>query len=691
VRFVAAEVTALDPAARCLSLAGRPALRYDSVSLDIGSSPELDSVPGAREHAVPVKPVAGLWQRWQALLVRLDAHRGRELRIAVVGGGAGSVELVLAMAHALRGRPVALSLYCGADAILAGYNRRARSAVEQALARHRVALSVGQRVLRVEPGELRFDGGDGIPFDELFWCTGAAAAPWVADSGLAVDEAGFLAVSDTLQSIDDPNVFGVGDIATQLKHPRPKAGVYAVRQGPVLAHNLRSLLLGRPLRDHRPQRRFLSLLSLGDRHATADRGPLSATGAWVWRWKDRIDRRFMQRFVDLPREMPPASDRLAASQTVPVHASQTVPVHANQTVPVHEQSASQTVPVHQQALQQAVPVHCGGCGAKVGADALGRVLRRLSDRFPEHCRLQDLGDDTSALPEAAAGSLVQSVDVLRALLPDPWLMGRIAANHALSDLYASGARPLTALASLTLPFATERLLERDLEQLLDGALTEFARAGCRLTGGHSLQGPELSIGFVVNGAAEGGRLPKTGLRPGDRLVLTRALGTGTVFARHMQLAGDGRHVDAAVTSMLRSNATAAELARSHGASAVTDVTGFGLAGHLLEMLLPGQGAELSLDALPLLPGALASLQDGFFSSMHAVNRESCEGRVEAGGAGHPALELLYDPQTSGGLLIGIEAARADPLCEALRRGGDGDSVVLGEVEAAAEGPLLRMG
>ena len=577
-RFIAGEVTALDPAARRLSLAERPGLRYDLVSLDIGSSPELDSVPGAREHAVPVKPVAGLWQRWQALLMRLEQQVGRELRIAVVGGGAGSVELVLAMAHALRGRPVALSLHCGAGAILAGYNRRARNSVERALARQGVALSVAHRVERVEPGRLHFADGESAAFDELFWCTGAAAAGWIADSGLAVDAAGFLAVADTLQSPDDPAVFGVGDIATQVDHPRPKAGVFAVRQGPVLAHNLRNHLLGRPLRDHRPQRRFLSLLSLGDRRATADRGPLSVTGHWVWHWKDRIDRRFMARFEELPDAMDPVAERLDGGAP-------------------------------------ALP-HCGGCGAKVGGHTLARVLRRLAERYPEHCRMEDLGDDTSALPDAAPGTLLQSVDVLRELLPDPWLMGRIAANHALSDLYASGAQPLTALASLTLPFASEPLLARDLELLLEGALMEFARVGCRLTGGHSLQGPELSIGFVVNGAAEGGRLPKAGLRTGEKLVLTRALGTGALFARHMQLAGDGRHIEAATRSMLRSNAAAAELARAHGASAVTDVTGFGLAGHLLEMLRRGQGAALVLEALPALPGALAALR-GRLLQQHA--------------------------------------------------------------------------
>ena len=648
VRFIAGAVSGLDPQSRSLQIPGRTPLRYDLLSLDIGSSPELASVAGAAEHAIAVKPVAGLWQRWQRLLQKLEQEPQREFRIAVVGGGAGSVELALAMAHSLRGKPVTLQLYCGADDILAGYNRGARRAVRAALAAARIALNLEARAVAVEPDRLQLADGRSEPFDELMWCTAAAPASWIAASGLAVDDAGFLAVRDTLQSLDDDRVFGCGDIATQVRNPRPKAGVYAVRQGPVLAHNIRNLLLGRPLRNHRPQQRFLSLVSLGERRATADRGPFNATGEWVWRWKDRIDGRFMARFEELPEDMPPALDSLVANNEVP-------------------------------------QPHCGGCGAKVGADSLSRVLRRLADAFPDHCRPQDLGDDTSALPDTGGQLLLQSVDLLRQLVSDPWVMGRIAAIHALSDLYASGARPATALAVVTLPFATEPLLQRELEQLLAGAMSEFAAVECRLTGGHTMQGPELSIGFVVNGVLESQPLPKTGLREGDKLVLSKPLGTGTLFARHMQLQADGRDIHGAIDTMLRSNDSASQVARQYRASAVTDVTGFGLAGHLLEMLEPGQLARLDAASLPALPGALSSLRAGCFSTMHEANSAPKAAMDIAANVEPARLELLFDPQTSGGLLMGIEAEHADRLCSELRRTGDSQATVVGEVVSAEIG------
>jgi len=654
VRFIAAEVTALDPAARRLTLAGRPALYYDALGIDIGSQPQLDDVPGARAHSVPVKPVSGLWQRWQALAGRLETQEeNTPFRLAVVGGGAGSVELALAMAHALRGRSIDIDLWCGASEILQGYNGRARGAAMKAMVQHGIEVHLASRVEQVDDASLVLGDGSRHLFDELFWCTGAAAAAWLADSGLATDEAGFLAVSDTLQSVDDPYVFASGDIAVQVNHPRPKAGVYAVRQAPVLAHNLRACLLGRPMKAHRPQQRFLSLVSLGGRRATADRGVFSATGAWVWRWKDRIDRKFMARFEQLP-----AMDASVARDSLP------------------------------RALEPQGVAHCGGCGAKVDARGLSAVLAGLAADYEGFCPEPAAGDDASPVP-TASGQLVQSLDILRPLVSDPWLMGRIAANHALSDLYACGAQPVSALAAVTLPFARGSLLERELKQVLEGALLEFRAVDCPLTGGHSMQGPEMSLGFVVNGRAmhpDRGLLSRRGARPGDRLILTKPLGTGVLFAAQMQLRADGRDVEAAIRMMLQSNHRAGELASLHGATACTDITGFGLLGHLLEMLVPDLCARLNFAAVPILPGAVAQLEGDVKSTGHAANEAQCAGQIEFGaGAPAPGRDLLFDPQTSGGLLLAVAPDAVDLLVQRLRQAGYVGVAAVGTIERREPG------
>ena len=648
VRFICAQVTGFDPVAQTVSVPGRPAIGYDVLSLDIGSQPELESVLGAREFATPVKPVADLWQRWNGFLASSD---GTPARIAVVGGGAGGVELVLAMACRQRGSSQRFDLYCGGEDILAGYNSSARRSVYRALEQFDVGVHCGKRVSEVRAGELHFEPADSAPFDQLFWCTGAAATPWVGASGLDVDERGFLQVNDQLQALNDDRVFAAGDIATQVNHPRPKAGVYAVRQAPILAHNLRAALNSTPLRQHRPQQRFLSLVSLGARRAVADRGPFSLAGDWVWRWKHHIDSTFMRQFSELP-PMPRAS-----SGPMPTTEQEQAP--------------------------------CGGCGAKVDAASLAAVLESLSLRYPGFV-VATGAEDAVALP--ASIPLWQSVDALREMVRDPFVMGQIAANHALSDLYACGLKPLSALALITIPFASPAIAARELEQFLAGALQVFSVAGCVLAGGHSMQGAELNLGFVVNGTPlEAGQsaLGKRGVRAGDRLILTKPLGTGVLFAANMLHKADGRDVVTAMDAMLLSNRGAAEVAIACGASALTDVTGFGLAGHLGEMLHADQQAELSLTDLPLLPGVADALAQGITSTLHEANAAAFADNVALDtDVDATAANILFDPQTSGGLLMAVAPEHVDTALQQLKARGCADAVEIGSVGHSGESDAL---
>ncbi|MEP4486158.1 MAG: selenide, water dikinase SelD [Halioglobus sp.] len=650
-RFICAEVTSIDPVARTVSVPGRPAIGYDVLSLDIGSQPELDSVAGAREFATPVKPVADLWQRWNGFRTASDVTPAR---IAVVGGGAGGVELVLAMAHRQRGSTQSFDLYCGGDDILVDYNASARRSVYRALEQLGVGVHCGKRVIEVSADALHFGPNDSASFDQLFWCTGAAAAPWVGASGLDVDDRGFLQVDDQLRALNNDQVFAAGDIATQINHPRPKAGVYAVRQAPVLAHNLRAALNATPLRQHRPQKRFLSLVSLGDRRAVADRGPFSLVGDWVWRWKDHIDSTFMRQFSQLP-----TMSRVSSSPITDIE-------------------------------QEQAP--CGGCGAKVDAASLASVLESLSMRYPELVAAAG-AEDAVALPGGGA-PLWQSVDALREMVRDPFVMGQVAANHALSDLYACGLKPLSALALVTIPFAGDTVAARELEQYLAGALEVFSVAGCVLAGGHSMQGAELNLGFVVNGApmtAESSALTKRGVRTGDRLILTKPLGTGVVFAANMLHKADGRDVMGAIETMLLSNHAAADVAVTCDASALTDITGFGLAGHLGEMLGPHQQAELFLTKLPLIPGAQDALAQGITSTLHESNVTAFAKTVALDSDLDAAItNILYDPQTSGGLLMAIAPENVEAALLQLAANGCPDAAEIGSlrtlanVEASAE-------
>ena len=306
-RLFHGEAVGLDLERRTVLCRKRPPVPYDVLSIDVGIAPRLD-VDGATEHAVPVKPIGGLVARWERLALRVR-ESPRKLRVAIVGAGAAGVELTLAMQHALSTRARAeagrfqvpeFHLFGAAPTVLPTHNRGAQRRFGRVLAERGVHLHLATRVARVDAGRLEAVDGQSFEVDEVVWATAAAPPPWPAASGLAVDGTGFIAVDATLQSTSHPGVFAAGDVAAVLDHPREKAGVFAVRQGKPLAANLRRALLGKPLRPFRPQRRFLSLVSTGDRYAVASRGRWSAEGAWVWRWKDWIDRRFMRRFAELP-------------------------------------------------------------------------------------------------------------------------------------------------------------------------------------------------------------------------------------------------------------------------------------------------------------------------------------------------------------------------------------------------------
>jgi selenide,water dikinase len=647
-RLIHDEAIGIDRAGHQVLCRAHPPIRWDLLSLDIGSAPRAEDVPGAAEHTVAVKPIAHFAARWEALLAR--ARRLPRLRLAVVGGGAGGVELALSAQYRLSatcGGPVKIVLVTR-DMLLPSHNRRVRLMFERMFAERGIAVVAGNAVIRVEPGVLICAGARRIEFDECLWVTEAGAAPWLADTGLPLTEHGFVAVDECLRSPADSLVFVAGDVATMLRHPREKAGVYAVRQGPPLTANLRRVLAGKPPRRAIPQKRGLALIGTGDRRAVASRGPLAAEGASLWRLKDRIDRRWMRRYRELPRMQAEPGDE---------------------------------------------PMRCGGCAAKVPAAVLGRVIERLRPATNDTVAIGlDSPDDAALIAFPGAPPVLQTVDFFRAMVTDPYLFGQIAANHALNDIYAMGARPDTALAIATLPPARPAIVEHDLFHMLRGALDVLEPAGAALVGGHSAEGAELALGFAVTGRGplSGKLLRKGGLRSGDRLILTKPLGTGVILAADGRALAPARVVEDAIAWMLRSSAPAAACLLSHGATACTDVTGFGLLGHLSEMLRASDmDAVLEPDAIPVLDGALALLAQGITSSLHTDNLVALAALDDAAQS-HPLAPLLIDPQTAGGLLAGVPADRAQHCLDELRRLGD-RAALIGYIDPAGGGePRIRL-
>ena len=660
-------VVGLDLDRRQVICDGRPPVSYDLLSINIGSTPTLRAMPGAAGVVVPVKPISTFVDRWERLRARVASARG-SVRIGVVGAGAGGVEILLAVQHSLRRMLEGLGraevpefhLFGANDTILATHNRGMRRRLERVLRERSVRVHLGQAVTSVADGAITCADGTTVAVDEILWVTQAGAAPWLREAGLDVDEGGFVRVDDTLQSTSHTGVFAAGDVAAVVNHPRDKAGVFAVRQGPPLAANLRRVLLGRSPRPFRPQHRFLTLVSTGGRHAVGSRGPWSFEGAVIWRWKDWIDRRFMAKYRDLPAMAagsPPAVEPGLASPEV-----------------LQEISTA--------------AMRCGGCGSKVGATPLDRVLEQLQPVQRDDVLVGlDAPDDAAVVTVPPGKALVRTVDAFRAIVNDPFVFGQITANHCLGDIFAMGADAQTALAIATVPFGLDTKVEDTLVQLLSGAVTVLNDAGAALVGGHTSEGAELALGLSLTGLVDPGAvLRKTGLRLGDRLVLTKGVGTGTLFAAEMRMRAKGRWIAGAIASMRQSSRAAAAVLRGHGATACTDVTGFGLLGHLVEMTrASGVDVRLTLASVPVLDGALETSAEGLLSSLHPHNVRLRRAVADVERAAlDPRYPLLYDPQTAGGLLAGVPGDRADACVDDLRAQGYAQAAVIGVVESRGD-------
>ena len=607
VAFVRAEITGIDLPRSQLLLKGRPPLAFDRLSLDVGcQTRDAEGQLGVK----PLEPfLRWLEQAPASLLIR--------------GGGAAAVELALA----LRARGHQPKLLLRGEQLHLG-SPAANRAGELLLAEAGVPLSRGV--------------GPEMPADLA--CTGSQAPPWLVASGLPCDPVtGRIWTEPSLAVEGHPRVFASGDCGLLRRDPRPASGVWAVRAAPLLAVNLKRSLEqpGRGLRPWHPQARALQLLGDGGTRAVAFYGPWSlGPSRWLWRWKQRIDRRFMEGFA------------------------------------------------RGAAMGDGEEMACRGCAAKVAADPLQGALARLQ---PEgHCPPPE--DAAVLAPTRSGDLLLQSLDGFPALVDDPWLNARLTTLHASSDLWACGAQLQSVQALVTLPESAASVQQELLFQTLAGVRSVLDPLGVPLLGGHTLEGRDgagLGLSLSVNGlVAPDQHWPKGPLQGDQVLILTRPIGTGVLFAAAMAGVAKPQWIDAALETMQQNQAPLVELLRAYGCSACTDVTGFGLLGHLIEMLGAGQVVELNPGAIAALPGARALLEQGQASTLAPSNARALA-QLDRGGCVHlsaPATavdqQLWIDPQTCGPLLAALPAFRAEAALGRMRELGFDQAAVIAKVLAA---------
>lgn len=620
-RVLNGKATDINAAERVVTVEGYPPIRFDVASIDVGITSEMPTLQGFVEHAVPAKPLSIFASKW-------DDYRNGEgpASVAVIGGGVAGAELAMAMAHALRAkaRKTVVSLIDSRE-VLRAFNASARAKLLKALKANGVELVENAQVASVSSQGVHLSDSRLIAADFVTGAAGARPHDWIAHSDLELTD-GFINVGPTLQT-SQPHIFATGDCAHMGFAPRPKAGVYAVRQAPVLFENIRAALSGGKMSEYVPQKDYLKLISLGRKSALAEKLGTAFAGPLLWRWKNHIDVTFMNKFRALPKMEGPA--------------------------------LPQTFALGMKEAMGAKPM-CGGCGAKVGRGALRNALRSLP--APTRSDIETLPGDDAAVLVTGGFRQVFTTDHIRAFNEDPIVMTRIAAVHALGDVWAMGAEPQAVTLSVILPRMSAELQERTMAEVLAAAHDVIGPSGAALVGGHSSLGDEFTVGFSVTGMCKETPVLLAGAKEGDVLILTKPIGSGVLMAAEMQGDARGEDVIEALRLMQQPQGVASRVLAPF-AHAMTDVTGFGLAGHLGGICeASGVAAELDLDDVPTMVGAEALASSGMRSSLFEDNR------VGAGpvfGASGPKGDLLFDPQTAGGLLASVRADLADELVSKL--------------------------
>ncbi|WP_299420758.1 selenide, water dikinase SelD [uncultured Shimia sp.] len=646
-RVIFGAASRIDAKRKMINVPGRGEIAYDVASLDVGLHARASHIPGFSEFGVGAKPLDAFADRWSRY-VQLVQDGGRSGQASVIGGGMAGCELALAMAHRLQGsgKRDCVTLI-EANTKLASGTPGADRILREEMLRMGVSVVSAVEVEAITAEAVLLKGRSPVASEFTVGAAGGFAHEWLATADLPHDHDGFVRVDDRLMVPEQQGLFAVGDCAALTASPRPKAGVFAVRAAPVLYHNICAALTGAEMTRFRPQSDYLKLMSLGDKAAIAAKWGrcLSSPKARLWRWKDHIDQTFMKKLSELPEMKTPEP---AGPVALGVQNEQ---------------------------------VLCGGCGAKVAPGQLSVALAEMPPVQRDDV-VQGAGDDAAVL-DIGGQKQVLSVDHLRGFVADHGLMGRIAAVHALGDVWAMGAAPQSALVSVTLPRMTPELQARAMREVLDGIGSVVRGAGAEIVGGHSSMGAELSIGLTVTGLLEGDAITLAGAKAGDALILTRPIGSGTLLAAEMQGKADGRDVAALYGVLAQPQGDGAEILK--GAHAMTDVTGFGLAGHLMMMCrASGGAAEVTLADVPFYSGAEALAAEGHRSTIFEDNKAA----APVFGPDSAKAALLHDPQTSGGFLAAVAAQSAEALIARLRAAGHG-AAVIGEICTGEPSITLR--
>jgi len=689
IPFIHDEVVGIDPISQVIHFKNSPDLSYDRASINVGLRPSLKNIqlaPAGLAQTTPVKPIGAFVSKWHQLLQN-SKFLNRPMTIAMAGGGPAAVEIMVALRQQLPNAK--LFLFGQAAQLLPGHSHRAHSLTVKELELQGIEIHLASSVSSFDGKILETSKQEKFNVDWLLIAGHGESQPWLQDLGvknlLPTDKNGFLKINEFLQVQGYRNLFAAGDCC-HFTHPRyphglPKSGVFAVRMGPILAHNIFSSLQKDTLQTYVPQKNTLALIHLAPEKILASYGPLAGIPPWGLYWKRHIDQTFMQKFQHMMTSIDGSMNGL-------IDGSMDASMDTTR-VPSNDNSSSN--------LFAAEKNHCTGCGSKLAAGDLCEALKTSAENFQDNFALKLQSSDAV---------IASSIDTLKSLHPDPYIFSQVALLSSLNDLWANGLTPEGVSTSLIIAQGPEKRMQHDLARFHLGVSQLASKLKINLLKGHTSMGHEMWATFHVIGSAKSksnsaNKIKKGQVQQGDCLILTKPIGSGLLLTAwnmpEFKTGLTSTHYSNFFSNqgLLKNHSDASTWFQNFSIHACTDVSGFGLMGHLFEILSNSMpmaathlsGITLSYDSIPSFQGVDILSKTKLLNSIYNLSRNHAYAQSLAKKL-HWPLPLptwqenpaLYSPETNGAFVLALPQSESDSFIKFIRNQGFREASVIGHIK-----------
>ena len=617
-RLIISNVIKIDTKNNLVFLENRPSINYDFLSINLGIKTDSSKIKGAEKNCLKLKPISSIKENFDKLLEFNKVNKNND--IVIIGAGAAGFEVALALDENLKRKNIKnnIILLSKNSSVLNQFNKKAEFIAKNTLKKCNVKFLNYAEVVIVTSNYILLKDGRKIFCKLPILATNSSPLSLLKKSDLPLTKNGSILIESNLLVSGYNNIFSSGDISEIKGNSMPKAGVYAVKQGKILAKNIKKLYLQKKLSQYKPQKHFLSIIGLQNHRALAIKSIFSIKGKLLWSIKKYIDKKFIEKYTLYNK-----NNYLQENQIEPV-------------------------------LNK---MQCKGCGSKIPQSILDRV-------FEENTKKGSL--DADKVPNTK--NIFQTTDIISSIVSDPFEFGNISAKHALNDILASNTKPLAAQMIVSLPPAINEINKRDLIQLKSGADYAMKQANCKIIGGHSYSNndDQIYLGFSIIGKKKKYVKPKK-IKKG-KLYITGKIGSALVFAAIEKKIISGIYSEEVINTMKKSNYEIFKIFYKFNMQYITDISGFGLAIHAHNLLLRHSdlnGLEISLKKIPLYEGAIKALKNNVKSSLNDSNKNSIINnlRVDYNKINTKHLNCLFDPQTAGGFLFILDATQKKILDE----------------------------